>query len=315
MLLVLNTTMNELVGLDFDDTDAGDDIITSLYHIGDAVLSIRQNPGGGRHAADGYDQLSPEQSAATTLDSATQACDGYRSNTPNVGWLVWSSTFVLARHLLNSRASWEGVRVLELVRCCSQNVVAPSCQNHHLLFINSTTHQGAGVGLLGLALAKHGARVTLTDLPHVTPLTRQNVERNFATDTSDNSFNNTSTCPRVVDYMWGNTEQLAAVLDANATTRSSVVGTTAATSPELYPIVLAADCVYEQQYYPDLLCALRHTVVPVTGRAYVCYKRRRLRQELFATAARDAGWVVEEVEVEDEDYCCLELCLMGESNF
>ncbi len=107
--------MTELLGLDFDDSDAPDHIITSLYQVGNAVLSIRQNPSGGRQHAPGYDQLSAEQSATTTLSSALEASDGYRSNTPNVGWLIWSSTFVLARHLLQERASWEGVRVLELV--------------------------------------------------------------------------------------------------------------------------------------------------------------------------------------------------------
>lgn len=153
------------------------------------------------------------------------------------------------------------------------------------------------MGLLGLALAKHGAHVTLTDLPHVTPLTRQNVQRNFGGGSDDDGVDAANhSYPRVVDYMWGNADQLANLLPHQED---------AATA--LFPVVLAADCVYEQQHYPSLLCALQQTVVPGIGRAYVCYKRRRLRQELFQAAAREAGWVVEEVAMDDDDYCLLVL--------
>ena len=33
-------------------------------------------------------------------------------------------------------------------------------------------------GLVGIALAKAGARVTYADLPHITPLTAENIARN-----------------------------------------------------------------------------------------------------------------------------------------
>lgn len=264
---------DELLGLDLDDdlTDAPDGTVSSLYQIGHAVLSIRQHPGAGRQHAAGYEHLCPEESASTTLPTAPDT-GGYRSNTPNVGWLVWSSTFVLARHLM--RTSWDGVHVLELVRW----LCAISHQGTH-----RRVHQGAGVGVLGLAMAKHGARVTLTDLPHVTPWTRLNAERNFAADDPLR--------PRVCDYMWGCADQAVDVL---------------AGAENGFAVVLAADCVYEEQYYPELLAALQQTVA-ADGHAYVCYKRRRLRQEMFAKAARGGGWGVEDVPLDDEEYCLLVL--------
>lgn len=125
----------------------------------------------------------------------------------------------------------------------------------------------------------------MTDLPHVTPWTRANAQRNFDADEQ----------PRVCDYMWGCAEQAAEVL---------------ADAPDGFEVVLAADCVYEQQYYPSLLSALKHMVRRPDGRAYVCYKRRRLRQELFVEAARGEGWIVEQVAVDDDEYCLLEMRLI-----
>lgn len=280
---------DELLGLDLDDdlADAPDGTVTSLYQIGRAVLSIRQHPGAGRQHAAGYEHLPAEESASTTLATALDT-GGYCSNTPNVGWLVWSSTFVLARHILPTR-SWDGIRVLELV-CGSLkcNPVVGACHTvfDHLIvstiLLQLQPHQGAGVGVLGLAMAKHGAHVTITDLPHVTPWVRQNADRNFAADDPLQ--------PRVCDYMWGCADQAAEVL---------------AGTQEGFAVVLAADCVYEQQHYPNLLSALQQTVAAEEGQAYVCYKRRRLRQELFAEAARGAGWGVAEAPVDDEDYCLL----------
>lgn len=107
----------ELLGLDLDDDlhDAPEGTVSSLYKVGHATLTIRQHPSAGRQHADGYQHLAPEESASTTLATAP-ITGGYRSNTPNVGWLVWSSTFVLARHILPMRPTWDDVCVLELVR-------------------------------------------------------------------------------------------------------------------------------------------------------------------------------------------------------
>lgn len=160
------------------------------------------------------------------------------SNTPNVGFLVWSCSFVLAEYLFkhppHGRASWTGVRVLEL---------------------------GAGTGVVGIAMAMAGADVTMTDLAHITPLTRENVGLNAGSYPL-------GTCPTVGDYQWGRDP---------------------AHLGDRFEVVLAADCVYEAQYYPDLLQALRDTCTP-NALIYCCYKKRRLREEVFEQAVETEGF-------------------------
>lgn len=91
----------------------------------------------------------------------------------NVGLVVWQSGVLLADLLLRrppfGPGSWPGLAVLEL---------------------------GAGTGLVGMALAVAGARVVLSDLAHITPLTRANVEANWAGLGLGGP-------PAVVEHAWG----------------------------------------------------------------------------------------------------------------
>jgi len=71
----------------------------------------------------------------------------------SVNTKVWEGALLLRDHLLSSRSDWRGCRVLEL---------------------------GAGIGLVGLALAAAGAEVVLTDLGSAMALLEANVEANMA---------------------------------------------------------------------------------------------------------------------------------------
>lgn len=79
----------------------------------------------------------------------------YQKEVGNVSCVVWDAAIVLAKYLEveNSRnKSWlKGCTVVEL---------------------------GAGLGCVGLTASCFGARVTLTDLPDIMPLTRHNIDVN-----------------------------------------------------------------------------------------------------------------------------------------
>lgn len=93
-----------------------------------------------------------------------------RPELANVGMVVWQASFVLADYLLRVAPwghAWHGIRCVDL---------------------------GTGTGVVGLALALAGTSVALTDLPHITPLTQQNVELNTHPGVHD---------VHVVDYCWG----------------------------------------------------------------------------------------------------------------
>jgi hypothetical protein len=118
---------------------------------------------GGRH---------PHQAMTSLTLEEGQRTSGYISAFPNVGLVVWQAGFVLAEWLiraapLGAGAAWRALTILEL---------------------------GCGVGQLGVPLACTGARVTLTDLPHITPLTEENVELNRHA---------MPTPPRVMPFIWG----------------------------------------------------------------------------------------------------------------
>jgi predicted nicotinamide N-methyase len=141
----------------------------------------------------------------TPQDPAT-----YTSAFPNVGLVVWQAGLVLADYLLRTApcGPWLNQRILEL---------------------------GCGVGQLGIPLAMAGAQVTLTDLPHIVPLTQHNVELN--------SYGMAQPA-RVMPFLWG--------------TDPAPLGY-GAHPPDM---VVAADVLYEPQYYPLLLATLQDLCPP-----------------------------------------------------
>lgn len=111
--------------------------------------------------------------AQTSLEEG-QRTGGYISAFPNVGLVVWQAGFVLAEWLIRTSPlghdRWPSLNILEL---------------------------GCGVGQLGIPLACTGAKVTLTDLPHIIPLTEENVRLNAHAMPAR---------PRVMPFVWGTTE-------------------------------------------------------------------------------------------------------------
>jgi hypothetical protein len=110
--------------------------------------------------------------------------------------VVWQGAFVLVEYLLRSHTDWAGKRVVEL---------------------------GAGTGLCGLALARLGAHVELTDMEHILPILRENV----ATNPSGKGGS-----MHVSELVWG---------DADAVQRLR---------PHECDVVLGAECVYQVGEHP-----------------------------------------------------------------
>jgi hypothetical protein len=112
--------------------------------------------------------------------------------------VVWQGAFVLVEYLLRSHSDghWAGKRVVEL---------------------------GAGTGLCGLALARLGAHVQLTDMQHILPILRGNV----ATNPSGRGGS-----MHVSELLWGDTDAVQRL------------------RPHECDIVLGAECVYQVGDHP-----------------------------------------------------------------
>mmetsp|Transcript_34854 Transcript_34854/g.98820 ORF Transcript_34854/g.98820 Transcript_34854/m.98820 type:complete len:147 (+) Transcript_34854:308-748(+) len=89
------------------------------------------------------DGLKPITIWRDTSDALSTGC---------VGGGVWAASPVFIRYLSELRPSWAGAKVLEL---------------------------GAGGGTVGMALARMGADVMVSDTPAMLPVLECNVQRNF----------------------------------------------------------------------------------------------------------------------------------------
>ncbi len=113
--------------------------------------------------------------------AASAAAPPAQAHLANVGLVLWQSGLVLAQLLVErppfGPAGWAGVHVLDL---------------------------GAGTGVVGLALARHGAgRVTLTDLPHILPLLARNVEANVGGGAGEAAVVGAAWRVVVAEHRWG----------------------------------------------------------------------------------------------------------------
>ncbi|KAF5841465.1 putative methyltransferase-domain-containing protein [Dunaliella salina] len=165
--------------------------------------------------------------------------------------VVWQSGFVLAELLLRRPplGPWPGVKVLEL---------------------------GAGTGITGIALALAGARVMLTDLPHILPLTQENVATNCRPIHA----------AMVAEHRWG----------SDAAPLLQLCGG--------YPdIIVAADCIYETQFHGALMSTLQQCMGS-HSQAFFSYRNRTAKEQSFSGIAAAHGFVVEAVPSEQlaEDY-------------
>jgi len=146
--------------------------------------------------------------------------------------------------------------------------------------------QGSGTGVCGMFLAAAGARVVLTDLPHITPLTRQNVALNCG-------GGGAAGAPFVVEYAWGEQkgllkQRIAAAAAIGAVScqpaepqqqqqqqlRSGMHSPAGASSSSSYlqtspdqiefDLIVGADLLYEPATHLPLLQSLRELASPHT---------------------------------------------------
>lgn len=146
-------------------------------------------------------------------------------------------------------------------------------------FVSSSTpgvaiELGAGVGIPGMLLARHGWRVCLTDLPWLLPLTSLNVESHFgAPDTHElQNFPR----PSVHALRWGQPADVDAILSALGGAR-----------PDLC-------CGGDICYFDDDLIPLLDTLRRLNARVNIlAIQRRNACDERLISVAREQGWLVE----------------------
>ena len=123
---------------------------------------------------------------------------------------------------------------------------------------------GAGCGVPGIHLAKHGWKVVLTDLPILLPFTTLNVDANFAEAANEDR-------PRIAPLRWGCRADLDAL-------------------PKRPTLCFGSDLVYFDDDYQPLLSTLKDIDAEET---ILAIQNRNNCHEAFAEAARSSGWTVE----------------------
>jgi hypothetical protein len=150
-------------------------------------------------------------------------------------------------------------------------------------------------------LAAAGARVVLTDLPHITPLTRHNVAANCGGGSAAGA-------PLVVDYAWG--EPAAALRQRIAAATAAAAAPPLAQADSIAPgpaaaadgfsefdLIIGADVLYAPDAHAPLLRSLRELAAPHT-QVLISFRQRELGEAGFAGLAAAAGWAVQEVPLE-----------------
>jgi hypothetical protein len=170
-------------------------------------------------------------------------------------------------------------------------------------------------------LALAGADVTLTDLAHITPLTQENADINAS---------RCAVKPTVTPYMWGTpiADIQAAIQQQQQQEEGQPAGDPQQQQQQQpWDVIVAADVLYEPQYYDKLLSSLLQLCpVPSLPSAdpadqpdsnssssssasppiYMCYRFRKYDERGFEARAEAAGFDVTAVPVEElhADYQC-----------
>jgi hypothetical protein len=184
-------------------------------------------------------------------------------------------------------------------------------------------------GQLGIVLALAGADVTLTDLAHITPLTQENADINAS---------RCAVKPTVTPYMWGThvadiqaaTQQQQQHAQEEEEEEGLQAGDAQQQQQQQRPwdVIVAADVLYEPQYYDKLLSSLLQLCPAPTPAAdaaeqtasnssssssstesppiYMCYRFRKYDERGFEARAEAAGFAVSAIATEElhADYQC-----------
>lgn len=212
-----------------------------------ASADLRQDPHGSN-------SLRPVVAAAAASGANPEGgTPDEKTSAPlrNVGLVVWQAAFVLAEYLsrVQPLGLWRGQRVVEL---------------------------GAGTGVAGISLARRGAHVVSTDLPHVTPLLRLNAEANVLGPGAGHG------AIEVVDHAWGSGDT-ASVL--------------APLPGQECDVLIGADVTYEEDVIPLLLKSIRALCSPHTV-LYLAYKKRGLGEGRVGALLEEQGFHVSTVAAE-----------------
>ncbi|KAK9916047.1 hypothetical protein WJX75_007777 [Coccomyxa subellipsoidea] len=226
-----------------------------LFQIGGHTIRVRQNPvGSGAHH-----HIRAQQDRQSAADGSTGES---KEALENVGLVVWQSAFVLAEFLMahSPMGAWHDVRAVDL---------------------------GTGTGVVGLVLALAGADVTLTDLPHVTWLARENVAANCDSPLIR---------AQVTDYAWG--DNVAAL-------------------PACPDLITGADILYQAEHFPALLQTLKQLAAPHTL-IYLSYRLRGRGEDRFEHMLEEEDFAVMRIpehalheEYRDGQYHVLRVCKRG----
>ncbi|CAK8675138.1 unnamed protein product [Clavelina lepadiformis] len=121
---------------------------------------------------------------------------------------------------------------------------------------------GAGTGLVGMAMAKLGANVTVTDVKKALPLLQENIELNFPT----NDNNSSTATPIVKELEWG--------IHLHKHTCC-------------YDLIVGADIIYMEDSYDALITTLKYFMRCLGTKILLSAKLRYDRVECFISKLKN----------------------------